>query len=164
MLKEICITPHVFDREHIDSTNWKDINSLLEVITNSGFILGLNNKDWARTVFDKVSHLEPKIKDKLFTTLSILKDRERIAGHPKEDSFSGTIEEDWFVVAEKLNSIRDFYGIIATQSYNKKAFTLAQLEDININQEFGLTGSTQILKTAENLHKLLLPFLSYAKK
>jgi len=164
MLKEVCITPHIFDREHIDSTNWKDINSLLEVLANSGYIIGLNNKDWARAVLDKINHLEPKVKDKLSTALSLLKDRERIAGHPKNDAFSSTEEDDWFDVARGLNNIRNFYGIIATQSYGGNAITVAQLEDINIHQEFGLTGSTQILKTAENLHNLLLPFLSYSKK
>jgi len=164
MLKEICITPHVFDREHIDSSNWKEINRLLEVLSNSGFILGINNKDWTRAVFDKISHLEPKVKDKLSAALSMLKDRDRIAGHPKDDVFSGTGEDAWFDIAKGLNDIRDFYRIIATQPYDGKAITTAQLEDMNIYQEFGLTGSTQVLKTAKNLHHLLLPFLSYAKK
>jgi len=164
MLKEICMTPHVFDHDHINSSNWKDLNSLLQVLSISGYILGLNNKDWARAVYDKIRELEPKIKDKLSATLSILQNRDRIVGHPKDVAFSGSQEEDWFKVAQALDNIRKFYRIIATQSYTGKALSTIQLEDINIPEEFGFTGSTQILKTADNLSELLLPFLSYSKK
>jgi hypothetical protein len=164
MLKEICITPNVFDYNHIDSVNWKDINSLLEVISYSGFILGLNNKDWKRAAYERINHLEPKVKDRLSTTLSILNDRDRIVGHPKNNNFSGDNEDDWLSVALELNSIRNFHKIIATQAFNGNAFTVKKLGDTNIYQEFGLTGSKQILKTAENLRHLLLPFLAYSKK
>ena len=164
MLKEICITPNVFECGHITSANWKDIKSLLQVIAYSGFILGLNNKDWKKSVFENIGQLEPMIKDRLSTILSMLRDRDRIVGHPKNNRFSGAKEEDWMDVALELNDIRNFYKIIATQAYGGKAFTLKQLEETDIPHEFGLTGSTQILKTAKNLHKLLLPFLAYSKK
>lgn len=165
MLKEICITPHVFDHGHINTGSWKDLNNFLQILSISGYILGLNNKEWARAVYDKIIQLEPKVKDKLSNTLSTLQDRDRIAGHPKNDTLpSGVQEDDWFKVALELNDIRKFYRIIATQAYAGKAVSIAQLEDINIPEEFGFTGSTQILKTADNLHELLLPFLSYSKK
>jgi len=164
MLKEICITPNVFECGHITSANWKDIKNLLEVISNSGFILGLNNKDWKKSVFENIGQLEPMIKDRLSSILSILRDRDRIVGHPKNNRFSGAKEEDWMDVALELNNIRVFYKIIATQAYGGKAFTVKQLEETNISHEFGITGSTRILKTAKNLHKLLLPFLAYSKK
>lgn len=160
----MCITPHVFDHSHINPSNWKDLNSLLQVLSISGFILGLNGKDWARTVSNKLWKIDPKIKDKLSATLSLLRNRDRIVGHPKAVSFSGSHEDDWFNVAQELNEIRDFYRIIATQPYGGKALSIEQLEDINISEEFGFTGSTQILKTTDNLYKLLLPFLSYSKK
>jgi hypothetical protein len=164
MLKEICITPQVFDSEYIDSSNWKDIKSLLENIANSGYILGLKDKDWVRNVFDNISHLEQKIKDKLLTILSILKDRDRIVEHPTSDIFTISDEDDWYAVAEYLNNIRNFHKIIATQSFKGNATSIEQLEDINISDEFGITGSKRDLKTKEALKNILLPFLSYSKK
>jgi hypothetical protein len=166
MLKEICITPHVFDREHIHKDNGgNDIISLLQTLSISGLVLGLNNKDWAKAVYNKIMLLDEPVKNKLTTILSKLQNRDRITCHPKKDSaFSATTEDDWFDVAKELNGIRDFYRIIATQSYDGKAITAAQLEHMEIPQEFGLTGSTRILKTAVNFQELFLPFLSYAKK
>ena len=165
MLKEICITPHAFDLIHMNNGIWKDLNSVLQNLSISGYILGLNNKDWVRAVYDKIMELDPKTKDKLSNTLSTLRDRDRIAGHPKNGNLpSGAQEDDWFKVAQELNDIRKFYRIIATQPYAGQAVSIVQLEDINIPEKFGFTGSTQILKTADNLHELLLPFLSYSKK
>ena len=164
MLKEICITPHVFDDKN-NKDYWTLLNIFLQVLSISGFVLGINNKDWTKAVYDKIMHLDdPKVKDKLSATLSILQNRDRIACHPrKEGVLSGNKEDDWFGIARELNEIRNFCKIIATQSYGGKAICVAELEDI-IYQEVAFTGSTRILKTAENLHKLLLPFLSYAKK
>ncbi len=164
MLKEICVTPHVFDCEHIDGSSWKDIKNLLENISKSGFIVGLNNKDWKKVVLTKINQLDPKIKGNLSVLLAILADRDRIVGHPKEEGEVGANEDDWFHVAEKLNAVRDFYRIITAKSYGGRSTTVEQLDGIDISEEFGLTGSVQRLKTAENLHKMLLPFLSYSKK
>jgi hypothetical protein len=164
MLKEICITPQVFEREHIDFSNWKDIKSLLENIADSGYILGLKNKDWIRTVLENIRCLDPKIKDRLSTIISTLKDRDRIVGHPKSDAFTGTDEDDWYRFAIFLNDIRSFHKIIATQSFKENTISVEELEDIVINQEFGITGSKRNIKTEENLEKILMPFLSYSRK
>ncbi len=42
MFKEICITPQVFSSENITDSNWKDVKNLLEALSSSGFIVGLN--------------------------------------------------------------------------------------------------------------------------
>lgn len=165
MLKEVCITPHIFNpSSYLELGGWKDINSLFEVLSISGFVVGLNNKDWNKAVATRIDRLSPRIKDKLKSSLKILKDRDRIAGHPKGDTLTGEEESDWFAVGKQLDDIREFYGIIANQSFNEKTITLEQLENINIYEHFGFTGSMQVLKTEENLRKILLPFLSYSKK
>lgn len=164
LLKEICITPHIFELTDAKDGAWKDINSLLEVLADSGFILGLNNKDWNRAVMTKINCLNPKVKDRLTSSLKVLKDRNRIVGHPKDDVVVCENEADWFAVGKQLDDIREFYGIIATQPFKEKAITLEKLGDIKISEHFGFPGSMQVLKTGENFQKILLPFLSYSKK
>lgn len=166
MLKEICITPQVFECHNIDLSNWKEILNVLESIGDSGYILGLNNKEWSRTVQYNINKLEPKIKDRLRSILTLLKDRGRIAGHPKKDGceLEDSNEDDWFKIAIQLDSIRKFYEIIATKSFDGKAISIKQLDDINIYGKFGIAGSRQYLQTSINIHNILIYFLSYAKK
>ncbi len=164
MLKEVCITPQVFDNEHLDLSNWKDIKNLLDAITESGYIVGLNSKDWTKTVLENIRVLEPKIKDKLFNVISTLKDRDRIVRHPKSQDIMLDSEDSWYKLAESLDVLRHFYKIITTKAYSDEVLTLEELEDINIYQEFGISGSQHSVKSIENLNKILLPFLSYSKK
>lgn len=164
MLKEICITPQVFDNEHIDSSNWKDIKTLLETIKNSGYILGLNNNDWYKETIQNADKLEDKkIKEKFKSILALLKDRGRIYGHPK-GSTKPLTENDWLSIANDLNEIREFFSIIATQHYNDKIIDYEDLEDTDISEVYGVTGSKHYVKSEEELKKIFLPLLSYAKK
>lgn len=163
MLKEICIMPEVFDNDHMDASNWKDVKQLLELIQHSGYILGLNNKDWINTTLTNISKLEPKLKDRFFNIFDTLKDRKRIVGHPKS-SINPVNENDWLLIAEELNTIREFYAILATETSGKNILNMEQLEDMNISEKFGLTGSMHYLKTEDELEKIFLPLLSYAKK
>jgi predicted phosphatase len=164
MLKEVCITPQVFDNEHLDLSNWKDIKNLLDAITESGYIVSLNSKDWTKTVMENIRVLEPKIKDRLFNVISTLKDRDRIVRHPKSQDIMLDSEDSWYKLAESLDVLRHFYKIITTKAYNNEVLTLEELEDLNISQEFGMPGSQHSVKSIENLNKILLPFLSYSKK
>ncbi|MFT6835387.1 MAG: putative phosphatase [Francisellaceae bacterium] len=164
MLKEVCITPQVFDNEHLDLSNWKDIKNLLDAITESGYIVSLNSKDWTKTVLENIRVLEPKIKDRLFNVISTLKDRDRIVRHPKSQDIMLDSEDSWYKLAESLDVLRHFYKIITTKAYNNEVLTLEELEDLNISQEFGMPGSQHYVKSIENLNKILLPFLSYSKK
>lgn len=164
MLKEICITPQVFDNNHIDSSNWKDIKNLLETIKNSGYILGLNNNDWYKEVIQKVDKIDDhKVKEKFKSILSLLKNRGRIYGHPKSSVIPQS-ENDWLSIAEKLNELREFYSIIATKHYNDKTIDYEDLEDLDISEYFGFTGSRHFIKSEEQLENIFLPLLSYAKK
>lgn len=164
IIKEICITPQVFDCHNIDASNWKDIKSLLESISESGYIIGLNNKSWIKHVLQNINKNDPKIKDRLVSIISLLKSRDRIAGHPQRYPIVDGNEVDWFQIAMQLNSIRKFYEIVATKTFDGKAISIEQLEELNISERFGLTGSKQYLKTEKNLQDILLPFLSYSKK
>ena len=164
MLKEICITPQVFDNHHINNSNWKDIKTLLETIKNSGYILGLNNDDWYKEVMQKVDKIESqKVKEKFKSILSLLKDRGRIYGHPKKSVIPQS-EIDWLSIAEQLNELREFYSIIATEHYNDKTIDYEDLEDLDISEYFGFIGSRHFIKSEEQLENIFLPLLSYAKK
>lgn len=164
MLKEICITPQVFENQHINDSNWKDIKSLLEAIENSGYILGLNNQDWIKSIQININNIESaKIKDRFSSIFKLLQGRNRIVGHPK-GSISPNDEEDWLKIAHELNKIRKSNTILATKQYNNEVMSVEQLEDINISERFGLTGSQHYIKTDDELMKIFLPLLAYAKK
>lgn len=163
MLKEICITPEVFDEEHLDNSNWKDVKNLLENIENSGYIIGLNNNDWKKEVRHNINKFDLKIKDRLNSILDVLNNRNRIVGHPK-GNIKPLCDEEWKQIAEGLNNIRDFYSIITTLPFSNNCISLEQLEDININETFGITGSKHYIKTVEELERIFIPLLSYARK
>ncbi len=164
MFKEICIMPQVFSSENITDSNWKDVKAMLEALTNSGFIVGLNNKQWTSTVLENINDLPERVRGRFLDVMAILKDRERIVGHPKDAQSTDDSEGSWLQVATNLNALRPFYKIIATESHHGQVLSVGELEDINISDTFGITGSHHYLKTKENLTHVLRPFLSYAKK
>lgn len=164
MFKEICITPQVFSSENITDSNWKDVKNLLEALSNSGFIVGLNNKEWLRTVLDNINLLPTDFRGPFLKVMVILKDRERIVGHPNQGQSGGAGEDSWLQVATQLNAICPFYKIIATANHYDQTLSIEELEEINISDMFGITGSHHYLKNTENLTHVLRPFLSYAKK
>jgi len=166
MLKEICITPQVFNDKQLinDSASWKDVKNLLESIYLGGYIIGLNNNDWVKQVREEISHIcNQKVKDLLNNLISDLKDRNRIAGHPKGDTKPDN-ENEWLAIAEVLNSLQKVYSILATQPYLENVTSVEQLEDMNISETFGITGSKHTIKTDEELKKIFIPLLSYARK
>jgi predicted phosphatase len=164
MLKEICITPQVFDNQHIDDSNYKDIKNLLETIESSGYILGLNNQDWIKTTLQNINSIESsKMKDRFSSIFKLLKDRSRIVGHPKGE-ISPIDEEDWLKIAHELHQLREFHTILATKSYESEILSTEALDEINISERFGITGCQHYIKTDEELKKIFLPLLAYAKK
>jgi hypothetical protein len=162
MLKEVFISPQVFTPPTINPYSWKDVKYLLENLRDSGYIIGIRRKKWIKEVMWNISHLEPKVKDHLMHIVSSLKDRDRIVDHPMAES---VIEEEsgWLDFILKLNEQRNLYSIIATHPENN-IMSLEQLEDININDKFGIAGSKSFILSESNMESILLPFLSYAKK
>lgn len=162
MLKDVFICPQVFTEPTLNSSNWKDIKYLLENIMNSGYIVALKRKQWIRDANGNISKLEPKVKDPLLKLIKVLKSRERIVEHPISES---TIDEesDWLNYALQLNEKRPLFSIFSNSAL-ESTLTLEQLEETNINEKYGLTGSKRFTLSSENIEKLLIPFLSYAKK
>ena len=166
MLKEVCITPQVFDDKQLvnDSASWKDVKNLLESIYLGGYIIGLNNNDWVKKVREEISQISnQRVKDLFNNLISDLKDRNRIVGHPKGD-IKPSNEEEWLSIAENLDSLQKVYSILATQPYLDNVTSIEQLEYMKISETFGITGSKHYIKTDEELKKIFMPLLSYARK
>lgn len=166
MLKEICITPQVFDEKQLvnDNSSWKDIKNLLESVYLSGYIIGLNNNDWVKAVRTEISKIaNQRIKDVFNNLISDLKDRNRIVGHPKSDTKPSN-EEGWLSIAEEIDSLQKVYSILATKKYFDNVTTINQLEYMNIAEIFGITGTKHYVKTSEELKRIFSPLLAYARK
>ncbi len=164
MLKEFFITPHVFDIEHLTEFN-HPLKTLLEIIESSGYILDLNNGTWARETRQNINNelQSQKLKDRFNNIYDFLKDRHRIVGHPK-GTMQPKNEREWLLVAKELSLFRKIDTILATKIYDNSTLSLEQLEEINVSEKFGITGSEHYVKSEKELEKILLPFLSYAKK
>jgi len=166
MLKEICITPQIFNESQLinESLRWKDVKSLLEAIALGGYIVGLNNSDWKKVVRVQINQMtHHKIKDLLNSLISMLDSRKLIVGHPKSN-ISPKSEKEWVEIAQNLDALYPFYSIIATQSHNDKITSLDDLEFMNISETFGNTGSRHTIQSEEELEKVFVSLLSYAKK
>lgn len=162
MLKDIFICPQVFTEPTLNSSNWKDIKYLLENIMNSGYIVALKRKKWIRDTNWNISKLEPKVKYQLLELIKVLKSRERIVEHPISESNIDE-ESDWLKYALQLHEKRHLFSILSSNAL-ESTLTLEQLEETNINEKYGVTGSKRFTLSSENIEKLLIPFLSYAKK
>lgn len=162
MLKEICITPQIFDNSHTE-LDFERLKNLLENINISGYIVGLNNNEWKKAIRENIKTLEPKIQDRFNSLITCLNNRNRIVGHPK-GIITPITEDDWLKIANELDSIQNFYYIITNKPNKFNSKNIEQLGDINLPEVFGLTGSKHFIKNEQELEKIFQPLLSYAKK
>lgn len=164
MLKDICLTPQVFDSQHLDNTNAPYLKILLQMIKRSGYIVGLNNKEWIATTLQTINdNHKLKNKDMFIRLIDNLKKVERIVGQPKGKTQAYS-ENEWILISNELNKIRQFYARLATESFNEDIFVSTLLEEIDIGEKFGMPGGKHYLKTEETFIKVLAPLLSYSKK
>ena len=166
MLKEVCITPQLFEESVLinDSAIWKDVKHLLDSLAIGGYIIGLNNKDWIKAVYRTINQIENQKYKELFRKLiERLKDRNRIVGHPKSTIAPHT-EDEWLTIAKEIDSVRSVDYIFATQQYCDSVTTPDMLEDMNIAETFGNAGTIHAIKSKKELERIFLPLLSYARK
>ncbi len=164
MIKDICITPQVFDSQHLDNTNAPYLKILLQMIKRSGYIVGLNNKEWISSTLQTINdNHELKNKDMFIRLIDNLKKVERIVGQPKGKT-QAINEKDWVFISHELNNVRQFYARLATESFDEDIFVSTLLEKINLDEKFGMAGGKHYLKTEETFIKILAPLLSYSKK
>ncbi len=164
MLKDICITPQVFDSEHLDNTNAPYLKILLQMIKRSGYIVGLNNKEWISATLQTINDNDQLKNKHMFIKLIYnLKKVERIVGQPK-GKIQASSEKDWVLVSDELNRIRQFYVRLATEAFDENIFASTLLEEIDIDEKFGMPGAKHYLKTKETFINVLAPLLSYSKK
>ena len=166
MFKEICMSPQIFKEDQLVNENkrWKDVKSLLEGIYLSGHIIGINNNDWVKNVRAEINQInDQRVKDLFNGLISDLKDRNRISGHPKGD-ISPNDENEWIEIAETINDIYEVDSILATKHFYKNVTSIEDLEYMNITKKFSLTGSKHFVKNEDELKKIFIPLLSYARK
>ncbi len=164
MIKDICITPQVFDSDHLDNSNAPYLKILLQMIKRSGYIVGLNNKEWISTTLQTINDNDKlKNKDMFIKLIDNLKKVERIVGQPK-GNIQALSEKEWILISDELNKIRQFYVRLATKKFNENIFPSTLLEEIDIDEKFGMPGAKNYLKTKETFIKVLAPLLSYSKK
>ena len=164
MIKDICITPQVFNSDHLDNSNAPYLKILLQMIKRSGYIVGLNNKAWISTTLQIINdNNKLKNKDMFIKLIDDLKKAERIVGQPK-GNIQAINEKDWVLISDELHTIRKFYARFATEAFNDNIFASILLEKIDIDEKFGMPGAKQYLKTKETFINILVPLLSYSKK
>lgn len=164
MLKEVSFTPQVFSRDVIGDFLWRDVLRLLELLSDSGIIVGAQKSDWIKAVYAQIDSLDDKPKSKLLAALSLLKERNRLVSHPKLDDCQPASEEEWLQVIENIHAIRHLDTIYSSVGDSSNTKHIEELEDINLYKEYGVSGSTQLPTTGSVLKAVLLPFLSYARK
>lgn len=164
MLKEVSFTPQVFSQDVIGDYLWRDASRLLELLSVSGVLVGVQSNDWIKAIYSQIDTLEGKPKAKLLDALSLLKERNRLVSHPKVDGCCPETEEEWLAALRQVDSIRHLDSIYASSATTDYTKHIDELEDINLYQEYGVTGSIQLPTTSTMLKGVLLPFLSYAKK
>jgi hypothetical protein len=164
MLKEVSFTPQVFNQNVIGDYLWRDASRLLELLSVNGILVGVQSNDWIKAIYSQIDTLEGKPKAKLLDALSLLKERNRLVSHPKVDGCYPETEEEWLTALRQVDSIRHLDSIYASSATTDYTKHIDELEDINLYQEYGVTGSIQLPTTSAMLKGVLLPFLSYAKK
>lgn len=180
MLKEICITPQIFKNSNSEP-EFERIKFMLQSIKVGGYIIDLNNGDWYKevnTLINNIADIEKwkskeiskefyknrlKIQGYLKDIIVLLKDRDRICGHPKNMKDPKN-ENDWIEISKELNKQRNFSAIVATKHFFKNILTLDDLSAIDYPEIFGLTGTKHHTKTEVELKNIFKTFLSYARK
>jgi hypothetical protein len=166
MLKDVCISPAVFENLSNTDYSWMELANALQIlaVSNSGYLVAVQNKQWLKQVYDHLNHLDPKIKDKIGKHLGLLKDRKLIVGQPILQDAQCNSLEDWSNTIHTLHSIRPFCAVIDPLYSDNSDSAVTNIEDINSIQRLSYDGSIAMVKTEKNLTRLLTPFLSYAKK
>jgi hypothetical protein len=155
MIKDICITPQVFENTHINEVNAIHIEGLLDALCVNGYIVGLNNNDWKKTIKENINNIEDQsIKKDLMRYVEKLQKRNRIAVQPKGDINPGN-EKDWLTIADGLNQTREFSSIIETLSFEN----IKQIKD-NLSH----TGNKKYSKTEKTFNEILEPLLLYSNE
>jgi hypothetical protein len=162
MLKEVFISPQVFTEPTINRYSLKDVKFLLENLKMSGYLVGIGKHKWRRDVRSRISRLDKSFQDKLNNLITILHKRNRIVDFPIQDNTISD-ESEWLELVLQLHEQRNLYSIFATHS-GKNILSLESLDDVDIPEEYGLSGSKRIKLSENNMGEILLPFLSYAKK
>lgn len=162
MLLDFAIVPHVFDKSYLESNPEQlyALSALLRDISQRGMITGLNNKDWNKEVLERISFLPKNSSEKIISILNTLKSRNRIVGHPKQESIRYAAEPDWIALALNLNEKAAFSTIVSTQPCEK----CEQPNEAHEKTSELEVGTQVILQNRENMKNQLAPLLRYARK
>lgn len=162
LFKEVALTPHVFDKNKLldNERKFEKLLNALEGLSESGMLVGVYS-NWYENINKFIEAYDDFDKDEMEGVLKHLHDRQRIV-HVQNQLCDKDDEECWISQATKLNQIRAFEIILATQqNYNTKS--LDEIDRKTLKDAFQNKGAKVLPQTKENMQKLLMSILAYAE-
>lgn len=161
IFKEVVFTPHVFQKDNLlnDDRKFERLLNVLDDLAESGQIIGVFN-DWFKFINENISQFDDFDKDDIEEILKYLDDRQRIVHIPNKKCDNNN-EKCWIEQAIKLNSIRDFEFILATEQRGiVNSFDNVDKKTLrNIKNK----GAKVMPQSEENMENMLTPVLAYAQ-
>lgn len=161
LFKEVSFTPHIFQKDILlsDERKFERLLNLLDNLAESGQIIGVFN-DWFRFINANISLYDEFDKDEIEEVLKYLNDRQRII-HIANKKCESNDELCWISEALKLNAIRNFEFVFATDSKEN----IKSIDDLDrqVIRNTQYKGATILPQSKENMEKILAPILAYAE-
>ena len=172
MLYEYAMTPELFDSNFLNTNDPNGIIlvEILRGLAQYGLLANLNKGSWIRHVEARANTLSPVLKDKIFSCLKILNDRNRLVKHPKTMTGNPSIDCDWLELALVSHNRIPFHAIILSQELidNCKCECSEFVEysaSLDSSQWINCKKRTLTLtKTSTKYCFYLAPVLRYARK
>lgn len=162
LFKEVALTPHVFDKNKLldNERKFEKLLNALEGLSESGLLVGVYS-NWYENINKFIEAYDDFNKDEMEGVLKHLHDRQRIV-HVQNQLCDNNDEECWISQAIKINQIRAFEIILATQQHSNTK-SLDEIDRKTLKDAFQNKGSIVLPQTKENMQKLLMPILAYAE-
>lgn len=161
IFKEVIFTPHIFQKDNLmnDERKFERLLNTLENLAESGQIIGVFN-DWYKFINENISEFDDFDKGDIEEVLKYLEKRQRIIFNSNKECNSNN-ENCWIEQSIKLNNIRNFEFILATEQRGiVKSFDSVNRKTLKNIQNKGAIVTPQ---SEENMQKLLTPILAYAE-
>lgn len=158
IFKEVTITPKTFDKLALmdDVRKFQKLLNAMDDLSESGMIVGVYT-DWINKVNEFIEQYNENDKYEIQEALKFLDDRHRIVHVPRNLSDSNE-ERDWINQAKKMNQIRKFDLIIASED-SEDTYQINNLDRGTLKYK----GAIVEHQSKNFMKNMLEPILSYAE-